>query len=208
MDRRSLTALVLGSGALVVLAAGGWLFISGDSGESSTPVEVEPDTAGTVDAGPQTLDVPRCTVRLRVGPTFRREETEHKSPNLRVYSPNRATQVEVACRRADRGFDRDQFLRETMDSVAARFDGELDGKRETTSGPAEGWTAWRTTEGQVRLFNVLVRETSIVIVRVYGPDNPATREFNEQLLAEGVVWPGAAGSSDGDGDADVSSDGP
>jgi hypothetical protein len=204
MDRRLPTAIVLGFIALAVVAAGAWLSFSDAPGDRGSEADVEPDAAGRADAGPRNLDVPRCTVRLRVAPTFRREETEHKSPNLRVYSSERATQVEVACRRADRGFDRAQFLRETLDSVAARFDGELDGKREISSGPADGWTTWRATKGQVRFFNVLVRDTSIVIVRVYGPDNPATREFNDRLLADGLIWPGEAASS---GEDDVGPDG-
>lgn len=209
MSRRILAATVLGVAVVGVLAVGGWLYVTepvADAPDATAPGTDGPGSEAaadsTPDASPHTLDVPRCPVRLRLDPSFEREETDHRSPNLRVFSPERAAQIDVSCRRADRDFDRDQFLAETRESVKARYEGELDGRREATSGPADGWTMWRAEEGKLRMFDVLVWNENIVTIHLIGLDNPATRTFNQRLLESRILWPGAeAASNSSDDDA-------
>jgi len=196
MSRIALAATVLGVGAIGVLAVGGWLFFTGSVDSPDEPASPKTGTAEGEPGTPRTFDVPRCPIRVRADSSFERRETETRSPNLRLHSEQRVTQINIGCRLADEGFDRENFLEETLRSVEGRFDGEIDGKREVESGPAAGWTTWRTTGNQLRIFNVLVRDTTIVTVHLFGPDNPGTRDLNQKVVEEGILWAGTEGDAD------------
>ena len=194
-NRETLIAAVFAGGILLVLGGGAWLLLGGTPASEG---EEKPsrDTGGVVsENAPRIVDVPGCPFDLRLDGSFREESTED-SDATRLASERHSVAIKTSCRMTKKAFDREEFLQDTLDAVSARFEGKLEGKKESTSGPAKGWTTWRRVDGQYRMFNVLVVNQVVVTLHVFGPATPDTKSFNDRLLAERMRWP-AAGTDAG-----------
>jgi hypothetical protein len=182
---------IIGAAAALfgILGVAGYLTFRDAGGPApettSGPTPTAPASTTAKESG---FDVPRCPVAVELDGTFTNVPTEHRSPNIRLRSKQRALEVTVACRQSDQGFDPTNFLDETYEAINRRYQGKLDGRTEVTSGPVRGWTTSLTKNGELRFFNVLVKDRHIVTVNVVGLPSEESRTFNRQLVVRQLDW--------------------
>ena len=158
---------------------------AGDAASTPGPNHVTTDELGSTESS---FDVPRCPLAVDLDSSFENVPTEHRSPNIHLRSKQRALDITIACRQSDRGFDPTNFLDETYEAINRRYKGQLDGRTEVRSGPVLGWTTSLAKKGELRLFNVLVKDRHIATVNVIGLPSEETRTFNRELVVRQIDW--------------------